>query len=93
LDYGTATIDDCAADGDLQIRYDASTVVSLTVEANDLVDAVADAASTAKPLATDVTLLADKKLELYNNGAEYTVVGGGDGVLKILINYRILDLS
>jgi len=93
LDFGSVAYDDAAADGNFQIRFDASTVVSLTVEADGLVDAVADAASTARTLATDVTMLANKKIELYNDGAEFTGAGGGDGVLKVIINYRILDLS
>jgi len=93
LDYGTVTYDDAGADGNLQIRYDAATVVSLTVEGNGLIDATEDAATTAKPLATDVTMLANKKIELFNDAAEYTGGAGGDGVLKVIINYRILDLS
>jgi len=93
LDFGSTAYDDAAADGDFQIRYDASTVLSLTVESDGLVDAVADAASTAKPLATDVTLLGNTKVELFNDGAEITGGGGGDGALKVIINYRILDLS
>lgn len=94
LIFGTTAIDDAAADGDLIIETGTSnTTVSLTVDADGLVDAAATTVSTAKPLATDVTLDANETLQLKNNGAEYTVTGGGDGTLSVTVFYRILDLS
>ena len=93
LNYATAAMDDPTGDGDLQIRYDAGTVASLTVEAAGFIDAAANAASTCKPLATDVIIVANKKLELYNDGAEYTAGGGSTATLTVIVNYRILDLS
>lgn len=94
LIFGTTAIDDAAADGDLIIRTGTTnTGVSLTVQSDGLVDAAADAVSTAKPLATDVVLDANETIELFNAGAEFTVVGGGDGTLQVIVYYRILDLS
>lgn len=92
--FDTAAIDDAVADGDLLIRTGTTnTAQSLTVEADGLVDAAATAASTVKSLATDVILDANESLELFNTGAEYTVVGGGSGTLSVTVLYRILNLN
>ena len=93
LNYATAAMDDPTGDGDIQIRYDAGTVASLTVEAAGFIDAAANAATTCKPLATDVIIVANKKLELYNDAAEYTSGGGSTATLTVCVNYRVLDLS
>lgn len=94
LNFVTTAMDDAAADGNLTIIEETSgTVRSLTIEADGLVDATADALITVKPLATDLVLVANKGLLLDNDGAEFTIVGGGDSTMTAIVQYRIIDLN
>ena len=94
LNFVATAMDDAAGDRNLEIVEETSgTVMSLTVEADGFVDAAATVVSTVKPLATDVVLTANKGILLDNDGAEFTVVGGGDATMTAIIKYRILDLS
>ena len=94
LNFVATAMDDAAADGNLNIVEETSgTVRSLTVEADAFVDASATTLTTVKPLATDLKLVANKGLLLDNDGAEFTIVGGGDSTMTVIIQYRIIDLN
>lgn len=94
LDFGTTAFDDAAGDGDLVLRSGTTnTNATAAVEADGLVDAAADKVTTANALEADRILDANESLELFNDGAEFTAAGGGDGALKVYVRYRIIDLS
>ena len=87
----TASFDDAAADGDLQILYTTSgTVASLTLDADGFLDNASDQARSIKPLATDIDVVNGEGLEIKNDGNAYTGATA-DGVVDVHIWYRIIS--
>lgn len=83
--------DDAAADGDLYIKYDtgAGQAVTAAIEGDNLIDAAADAMSTAIAAEFDAVAassLSNKALVLDNDGAEYTT---GTGTMTVIVTYVV----
>jgi len=99
LDYATAAIDDAAADGNLIIGYidESGIAASQDIEADGFIDMAADTITNAIPKKDAITAAAaesvNKALVLYNDAAEYTVTGGGAGVVRVKITYRVHTLG
>lgn len=90
--FVTTAIDDAAADGNLILKYDGGSTID-TMEADGLVDA----AATTQGLSGNLTELivaetgiANTAVQISNDGAEFTVGGGGDSTAEIEVWYRIL---
>lgn len=93
LIFGTVAIDDAAADGNLILKYAGGSTIDV-MEADGLIDA----AATTQGLSGNLTELIvaetgidNTAVQISNDGAEYTVVGGGDATAEVEVFYRILD--
>ena len=65
-------------------------VVSDDVAAADFINSAADAYRVVQPLSADTALVANTALYVANETAVHTT---GDGELKILLSYRIVDFN
>lgn len=93
--FGTAALDDAAADGNLILLYSGGATID-AMEADGLVDS----AATTQGLSWNLTelLVAESAVdatavEISNDGAEFTVVGGGDGTMEVEVFFRTLDTN
>jgi hypothetical protein len=95
LIFGSAAIDDAAADGNLILKYAGGSTIDV-MEADGLVDA----AATTQGLSGNLTELIvaetgidNTAVQISNDAAEFTIVGSGDGTAEVEVFYRILDTN
>ncbi len=88
LDHGGT---DYAGGGNLVVQHiTANTAVSGVTGNGDLINASADAYNVMQALSTDVVAAVNDGLELTNASGVHTT---GNGVLTIIVAYRILDFN
>jgi hypothetical protein len=91
--FVTTAFDDAAADGDFIVKYAGGNTIQV-IQADGLVDAVASSQSLGIP--GNIAVQADSAvdnvaIQISNDGAEFTVVGGGDSTGEVEIFYYTLD--
>lgn len=95
LIFGTTAIDDAAADGNLILMYAGADTID-SMEADGLVDASATTQGISMNLTERISAESDldnKAVQISNDGAEFTVVGGGDSTAEVEVFYYTLDTN
>jgi hypothetical protein len=93
--FVATAIDDAAADGNLILKYAATGTID-SIEADGLIDAAANSQTISNVLTELLdadTDFAAKAVQISNDGAEFTAVGGGDSTAEVEVYYRTLSVD